>query len=185
MATEIQGAKIVTEEIENAAGANPYSITLTAEQATTSNSSIIFGSIPAGTKRITIMLDAVSTSGSSPLILQLGDGGGIETTGYVGSLWQQNSAGSDGGVVVGDTNGLEVTATATAATGYTGQAIFSLENAGTFTWVGNSHMGNSPTRVMSLATTAKSLTAELTQISLTTAGGSDTFDAGVASIQFQ
>jgi len=36
MATQIQSAKIVTEEIENAAGANPYSISLSAEQTASS-----------------------------------------------------------------------------------------------------------------------------------------------------
>jgi len=51
--------------------------------ASTSNTSIDFTSIPAGVRRITVMFDAVSTSGTSNWLIQLGDSGGIENTGYL------------------------------------------------------------------------------------------------------
>jgi len=63
-------------------------ITLTAEQATTSTTAIDFTGIPVGVKRITVMLDGVSTDGSSVLGVQLGDTDGFETSGYVAGVTQ-------------------------------------------------------------------------------------------------
>ena len=57
-------------------------ITLATEQASTSGTTIDFTSIPAGTRRITIMLADVTRSGTSNILVQLGDAGGIETSGY-------------------------------------------------------------------------------------------------------
>jgi hypothetical protein len=41
-----------------------------------------FTSIPSWVKRITVMLNEVSTNGTSEVILQIGDSGGIETVSY-------------------------------------------------------------------------------------------------------
>ena len=49
-------SKLVVAEIEDAAGGNPYSITISAEQATTSLAARDFTSIPAGVKEIKILL---------------------------------------------------------------------------------------------------------------------------------
>jgi hypothetical protein len=47
---------------------------------------IDFTGIPSWAKRITVMFSGVSTNGSSILQIQLGDSGGVETTGYVGVM---------------------------------------------------------------------------------------------------
>ncbi len=52
-------------------------------QATTSGTTIDFTAIPSYVKRITIMFDAVSLSGSDQILVQIGDSGGFETSGYV------------------------------------------------------------------------------------------------------
>jgi hypothetical protein len=49
---------------------------------TTSGTSIDFTGIPSWVRRITVMLLAVSTNGTSGVQIQLGDSGGVETTGY-------------------------------------------------------------------------------------------------------
>src|SRR3990172_6259162 len=70
------------------AAANPQwaaNITAMTAQATTSGTSFDFTGIPGGTKRITVMLDRVSLSGTDALLVQIGDSGGIETTGYISS----------------------------------------------------------------------------------------------------
>jgi len=54
------------------------------EQATTSGTAIDFTGIPAGVRRITILLDGVSLAAGDTLNLQLGDSGGFEATGYSG-----------------------------------------------------------------------------------------------------
>lgn len=53
--------------------------------ATTSGTSIDFTSIPSWVKRITVVFTSVSTSGTSPVQIQIGDSGGVETTGYTGT----------------------------------------------------------------------------------------------------
>jgi len=54
-------------------------------QASTSGTSIDFISIPAWVKKITVMFSGVSTNGTSAPLIQIGDSGGIENTGYLGS----------------------------------------------------------------------------------------------------
>jgi hypothetical protein len=58
-------------------------ITRGTEVATTSGTSVDFTSIPSTVKRITVMFDAVSNSGGAEYLIQIGDSGGIENTGYV------------------------------------------------------------------------------------------------------
>jgi hypothetical protein len=53
--------------------------------ASTSGTSIDFTSIPSWVKRITVMIAGVSTNGSSIIQIQLGDSGGVETSGYTGT----------------------------------------------------------------------------------------------------
>ena len=48
--------------------------------ASTSGASIDFTGIPSGVRRIAINYSGVSTSGTSVMIVQLGDSGGFETS---------------------------------------------------------------------------------------------------------
>jgi hypothetical protein len=63
--------------------------------ASTSGTSIDFTSIPSYVKRVTVMLNGVSTNGTSPLLFQIGTSSGIENSGYVSSGTFQG-AGSGG-----------------------------------------------------------------------------------------
>ncbi len=73
-------------------GASGVLVSATA-QASTSGTSIDFTSIPSWVKRITVMFSGVSTNGSSGILIQFGDSGGIENTGYVsGSVAITNGA---------------------------------------------------------------------------------------------
>jgi hypothetical protein len=54
-------------------------------QNSTSGTAITFSGIPAGVMKVQAHLMAVSISGTSNLILQLGDSGGLENSGYVGA----------------------------------------------------------------------------------------------------
>lgn len=54
------------------------------EQATTSGTQIDFTSIPAGVRRVSFLLNAVSAAGSAKsLRLRIGPSGGVETSGYL------------------------------------------------------------------------------------------------------
>ena len=83
------------------------------EQATTSGTAIDFTGIPAGVRRITVMFDGVSFNGSDSASIQLGDSGGIETTGYVGNV--SIVAGSSAGLITSLTSAAGIIYPSTAA----------------------------------------------------------------------
>jgi hypothetical protein len=146
--------------------------------ASTSGTSIDFASIPSWVKRITVMLAGVSTNGTSPFLVQLGDAGGIETTGYVSS-----STGFTGtaGSTSSSTAGF-IIAYDTAA--YIASGSFVLNYIGTNLWVG-SGAGKFSTAASWVAGGDKTLSDTLTQIRLTTVGGTNTFDAGSINILYE
>jgi hypothetical protein len=155
-------------------------ITLGTPQTTTSGTSIDFTGIPAGTKRIDIMFAGVSTSGTSALQVQIGDSGGIETTGYLSaaSLFSNGSNNNTGSI----TTGFYIN-TALAANTISGILTLELLNSATFIWVSTGTIkwgtGNGVT------SGDKTLSAELDRVRITTISGTDTFDAGTINIQYQ
>jgi hypothetical protein len=62
---------------------NHTRIVLGTEQASTSGTSIDFTGIPSGVSRIVVQFVGVSTNGTSDWLIQIGDSGGVETTGYL------------------------------------------------------------------------------------------------------
>jgi len=67
-------------------------ITLGTSQATTSGTSKDFTGIPSWVRRITLMFNGVSTSGTNAVQVHLGTSGGFETSGYVGGATAAASA---------------------------------------------------------------------------------------------
>jgi hypothetical protein len=151
-------------------------ITIATEQATTSGTAIDFTSIPSGVKRITVMLAGVSLSGTDELILQIGDSGGLETSGYV-------SAASAGANVQNQTTGFALTEGSAAAQAWHGAITLSLEDASGRTWVAAGNLA-AASAVVRVSAGGKSLSAELDRLRLTT-DGSDTFDAGAVAINYE
>ena len=174
----------------NGAGALPtfqanQSITLGTEQDATNGGSddltvIDFTGIPAGTKRITIMLIGVSLSGTSLPLIQLGDAGGIETSGYSG--WAGLGSGSSN---VNMSAGFDWNGSSPAASVYHGFFTLQLEDSSDFTWAESHTIGKSNTSDGGHGAGSKSLSAELTQVRLTATNGSDTFDGGVINISYE
>jgi len=163
-------------------GSDDGAIYLQTAVASTSGATIDFTSIPAGVKRISIHLVGVSTSGGSDYLIQLGDAGGIETSGYLGSS----------GRLVTGTNGLRYTAgfginNGAQAAGYIthGSMVCSLVKASTFTWVANGVFGGSDSYTNTVSGGSKSTSATLDRVRLTTVNGSDTFDAGLVTISWE
>lgn len=154
-------------------------ITLGTPVASTSGTSIDFTSIPAGTKRITLMFDVVSTSGTSAPLIQLGDSGGVEVTGYEAVAAYLASTASAGAAT--STSGFNLYSILAANT-IRGSYIFSLLDASTNTWVGQSVLYINNFAVMSAG--VKSLSATLDRIRITTTNGTDTFDAGTINISW-
>ena len=62
------------------------SVVTSGTKATASGTSVDFPSIPSTVKRITVMYSGLSSNGSSDFMVQIGDSGGIEDTGYVSTV---------------------------------------------------------------------------------------------------
>jgi len=155
-------------------------LTLATSVATTSGTSIDFTGIPSWVKRITVMFAGVSTNGTSTPLIQLGDVGGIETTGYVSTGMQVSTATASSG---DSTDGF-VIRSILAANAISGIYVFALIDGATNSWSGSGTFKAS-TVISSLSNGNKSLSDPLTQIRITTANGTDTFDAGSVNIIYE
>ena len=149
--------------------------TLSSEQATTSGTSVTFGSIPSGTKVIFVMFAGVSTNATTGLGIQLGDAGGLETSGYAG-----RSAYEGGGTqVVNFSDTFEMTV-GNAADVINATFTLTLQDSSNFAW--NCALSTASTgQATWQGAGTKSLSAELTQVAVKSDG---TLDLGVASILY-
>ena len=150
-------------------------------QNSTSGTSIDFTGIPSWVKRITVMFNGVSTNGTSNLQIQLGDSGGIETSGYIADGFSTSTN------QVGNTN-----YTSGFGIGFANQAAASL-SYGSFTitnlsgniWTIFGAIAHSTSATTNFTTGAKTLSDVLTQIRITSINGTDTFDAGSINIMYE
>jgi hypothetical protein len=173
MAVTIDGSASVTINSGAVLG-----ITSGTAVASTSGTSIDFTSIPSWVKRITVMFDSVSLSGSDSFLIQIGDSGGLETTGYNG-----------GGARFGATSIAGATFTtgfgfnnSTAACLYSGSVV--LTNVTGNTWSASGALGGSATAFANILGGSKTLSAQLDRVSVTRTG-TDTFDAGIINILYE
>jgi hypothetical protein len=149
-------------------------------QTSTSGTSIDFTSLPAWCKKITVMFSGVSTSGTSNLQIQLGDSGGVETTGYGSSMTYIVNA------IAATTNvstGLLVGTFGNAGAAYYG--ITTICTLGSNVWVSATNLNDFISARTFLGSGGKTLSDTLTQIRITTVNGTDTFDAGSINILYE
>jgi len=154
--------------------------TLGTPVATTSGTSINFTGIPAGTKQILFMMNGVSTTGTSPYLIQIGDAGGIETTDYraIAATGTPTSTTSTSGFILTSAN--------VAAQDQFGLVTLALENSATFSWNYSGALNDSFGGAGRLQSSAggKSLSQQLNQLRFTTVNGTDTFDLGEVNIAY-
>ena len=176
-------ANVITQLVGTVTTANVVQgvVTLGTNVATTSGTSIDFTGIAAGAKQIVIGLRGVSFNLTSKLVVQLGDAGGIETTSdYTYRFYHSGGDGSDSPPKTYFTlssNSILNTCS------LVGVITLVLVDAATFTWMINSIVYNDIDSKFCFVIGYKSLTAELTQLRLTTAVGTSAFDAGCMNIQ--
>lgn len=166
--TKMMTALRVAQAIAALAGAS----TQATPQNTTSGSSIDFTGIPAGTKLIIIPFNQVSGSGTANLLVQIGDSGGIESSGYTSGAGQDGGAGR-----ATSTSGFILTSNTIAAQSHSGLLILARLDATNNIWGALAILVNTGTPVNFLAGGVKALSAELDRFRLTTTGA-DTFDNG-------
>ena len=148
--------------------------------ASTSGTSIDFTSIPSWVKRITVMFDAVSTSGTSNWLVQLGDSGGVENTGYL-------SVGTFLGATTGGTSYTAGFGLPIGNATHVAQGLIILSNLNGNGWTASGSLAGSGSAAGFIYSTsgAKTLSATLDRVRITTAGGTDTFDAGSINILYE
>lgn len=170
---------VVAGTLTQSEGVN-YPIVMGSNTATTSGTSKDFTGIPSWVKRITIMLNGVSTSGTSVPLIQIGTGGSPTTSGYLGS-------------------GSYASATITSAAYTTGFGLVGGAITAGVTLSGNIVISNIDGNVWiasytgaytSAATTwygsgNVTLAGVLDMVRITTVNGSDTFDAGFVNIMYE
>ena len=155
------------------------------EQATTSGTSVTFGSIPSGVSMVVMNLFGVSQASNAQTIrIQLGDGGGIETSGYLStsakiadqaieSATLRHTAGFGLGTINWDSGNI-----------LHGSIIFTLQDAAAYTWMYHAMVNESDDDGIYFGSGSKALSAELTQIKFGTAAGA-TLDAGAINIMYK
>lgn len=152
------------------------------KQNTTSGTSIDFLSVPSWARRITLSLSGVSTNGTSNPLIQIGDSGGIENASYL-SIAALVAAGPSI-VISGFTTGVGVN-TNSAVNNLTGHIFLTLVDPATNLWVISGNVGSTAGSLNVVTTGNKALSATLDRIRITTVGGVDTFDAGMANILYE
>jgi len=148
--------------------------------ASTSGTSIDFTGIPSWVKRITVMFNGVSISGTSIIQIQTG-AGSVTTSGYIvssGRFFSSNQA-----FVDAVTTGFTLNASA-ATLAFYGQLVFT--NISGNTWVASGTFSNSVTTPI-IVSVAGSITlgGTLDRVRITTVNGTDTFDAGSINILYE
>lgn len=148
-------------------------------QAATSGTALVFTGIPSWVNQVILILEGVSTSGGNAFLVQLGTSGGFVTSGYTSAYWQGGSTGAT------RTDGFPIHVT---GSGNNQTAIMCINRVTGDRWVAT-HNGAVEGSVAFSSTQHGTgrvdLSDTLTQLRLTTIGGTDTFDAGTVNIQYQ
>jgi hypothetical protein len=147
-----------------------------ATAVTASGTSVDFTGIPSWVKRITVMLNGVSTNSTSNLFIQIGSGS-IATTGYVAAALQAGAS------YATSTSGIPLTGTNSAASFYYGTIVLTNINLNTWTSIGT--LWNSLGVLNWSSAGTPNLSGALDQIRVTTVNGTDTFDAGSINILYE
>jgi len=161
--------------------------TYTPQTATTAGATVELTTvIPPWATEIEVIFKGVSTNTSNqPPIIQLGDSGGYETSGYDASA-NHMSTGSVAGSF-GYTDGFYAMRIPSQSAADIFDMVFRLTrwDPDEHYWdcVGDGNLAGASSRLFAYG--KKTLSAALTSIRLTTPGGSATFDAGEARVRYR
>jgi hypothetical protein len=174
MAMTLDGSASVT--INNGA---VLGITSGTAVASTSGTSIDFNSIPSWVKRLTVMFNEVSTSGTSIVQIQIGDGS-VNTTGYSASATLLAVSTMATGTA---TTGFITSQASNSASALRGSIVLNL--VGSNIWVSNGVLAAPANTWAMVSAGNKTLSGTLDRVRITTVNGTDTFDAGSINIMYE
>lgn len=151
---------------------------------TASGTSVDFTSIPSWVKRITVMFNGVSTSGTSQVQIQIGSGS-VTTSGYLYYGGYGGVAGN-GTATVTTGFGIEAGNTSAATTVRIGTAVLTLVTSNTWLCTYSGGFTNSGSNYFfAVGSGNLALSGALDRVRITTVNGTDTFDAGTINILFE
>ena len=159
-------------------------LTLGTAVASTSGTAIDFTGIPSWAKRVTMLLYGVSTNGTSSMVFRLGTSAGVPASGYegvTGYIANNNTANA-----ASSTTGVNLAATFNTATNLAhGQIVAQLVfgNVWAITGIVGYTSGSFQTCFSYGYTCA--LPGTLDRVLITTANGTDTFDAGTINVSWE
>lgn len=145
---------------------------------TTGGTSIDFTSIPSWVRRITVMLDGVSTNGTSVVLIRVGSGS-TQSTGY-NSITSSISSG--GATVVTSTSGFIVIGS-TATASRLGSLILTQLSGNT--WVAQGGFYDASSGSLGNIAGNVAVSGALDRVSVTTTNGTDTFDTVSVNIIYE
>jgi len=148
--------------------------------ASTSGTSIDFTSIPSWAKRVTVMLNGVSTSGTSIPIIQIGSGS-ITATGYL--AYAGFAGGTNAAGATSSTIGFPINSGSAANILYITYSIFAYSGNIYFASMSGALAGT--TNQLHAGGGNVTLSGALDRVRVTTTNGTDTFDAGVINILYE
>jgi hypothetical protein len=145
-----------------------------------SSTYVDFTGIPAAARRITVLMSNISTSGTSPWIIQIGSGG-ITTTGY--NAAQGTGVNAATPTVYNSTAGFPLY-NDTAADARS--AVMQIYHLGSFLYVASYTIGGATNRAVFGAGAGQiTLGGAVDRVRLTTVNGTDTFDNGSMNIFYE
>jgi hypothetical protein len=164
------------------AATGTISLLTQATSVSASGTSIDFTSIPSWVKRITVMFSNVSTNGTSPVQVQLGDSGGIETTGYYSSVFSWTG----GSQATNVSSGFSLCASGAGGAGNQLYGALTISNHSGNVFVASGTITTASVNgAVSYVAGGKETSATLDRIRITTVNGTDTFDAGTINIMYE
>jgi hypothetical protein len=144
--------------------------------ASTSGTSIDFTGIPSWVKRVTVMFNGVSTSGTSNTLLRLG-AGSIASSGYSSANAYAGPGPTTSGAT--DTSGFLYGQNVAAST-YSGNIV--ITNLSGNSWICSIMLGRINDGFAFMGGGNVTLSGTLDRVRITTVNGTDTFDAGSINI---
>ena len=138
--------------------------------------SVLYNTIPSGVKRIIVSTYGLTTSGSAYIQVQMGPSGGLTTSGYIGYVG-----------LVGTSNVYSHFSSAFLINpgASSGMMILTLLDSATNTWSALGNFGFTSSNNVITSSGAVPLSGSLTQLSINTANGTDTFTAGKVNIMYE
>lgn len=149
---------------------------------TASGVAVDFTGIPAWAKKATVLFSSVSTNGTAYPLIQLGGAGGIEVTGYACSA--SNTTNAAATAATNFTAGIGLISGA-ASNSISGAVEFILLDSVTNTWAAFGVMALTSGSATLQSAGSKALASVLTQLRITTANGTDAFDAGYINVIYE